>query len=145
MIECDETCLLKDLCCNRTLQNRKFPPVEVFQLSNGHYGLKSASDIKKDDIIIEYTGEIINKAQLDLRQKQYAYDKCLYIFDFGNDLFIDAKFKGSLGRYINHSCEPNSAGFVVYSLGKRKLAIIATEDIPFGMEICFDYGNNNTT
>lgn len=131
-----------ELCENRCLQQNQFPSVEVFLLPNGHRGLRSSTVISKGQIIGEYCGEVIDQKQKDAREKKYDEDKepCNYFFGFTRGLYIDSKDKGSITRYINHSCDGNSFCFNVNSEGELKVAVIANRIIQFGEEITFDYG-----
>ena len=142
-VECDLNCPVGDLCENRCLQQQKLPLVEVFLLPNGHRGLRSSTVIAKGQIIGEYCGEVINQKQKDYREEQYnkAKEPCNYILGFFRGHYIDARVKGSLTRYINHSCDGNSNCFNMNSEGELKVAIIANRIIQIGEEITFDYGS----
>jgi histone-lysine N-methyltransferase SETD1 len=53
---------------------------------------------------------------------------------------IDATAKGSVARFINHSCAANCRAKVFSFDGKsKKLVIIALRDIEVGEEISYDY------
>eukprot|EP01018_Ginkgo_biloba_P022566 Gb_20409 [translate_table: standard] len=52
---------------------------------------------------------------------------------------IDATRKGSLVRFINHSCEPNSETRKRTVLGEIRVGIFPTQDIPAGTELAYDY------
>jgi SET domain-containing protein len=45
----------------------------------------------------------------ETRQKEYAFkgQKHFYFMTLNGNEVIDAGAKGNLGRFINHSCEPN--------------------------------------
>jgi histone-lysine N-methyltransferase SETD2 len=55
----------------------------------------------------EYNGEIINGKDLTVRMESHRLQKHLYIMQLKSGSFLDAMHKGSIGRFINHSCEPN--------------------------------------
>jgi histone-lysine N-methyltransferase SUV39H len=62
---------------------------------------------------------------------------------------IDGQNFGGPSRFINHSCDPN-CGIYVVSYDKNnlflyELAFFATQDIPKGMELTFDYAPGNET
>ena len=57
---------------------------------------------------------------------------------------LDAKWYGSVGRYFNHSCEPNMAKQMVFvdsqDVRTPKIAFFALWDIPPKTELTYDYG-----
>lgn len=61
---------------------------------------------KKWDFVIEYTGEVIRNALADYRELTYneqGFGDC-YMFRASKNTVIDATFKGSEARFLNHSC-----------------------------------------
>lgn len=55
------------------------------------------------------------------------------------DTYLDASRKGSISRFINHSCEPNCT-VEVWTVGRRlRVGIFSLKDIPAGTELTFDY------
>ena len=55
-------------------------------------------------------------------------------------LVIDAKWKGSVARFFNHSCVPNMRGATVYvESDMPRLAFFALKDIRAGTELTWDY------
>lgn len=53
---------------------------------------------------------------------------------------IDATTKGSVARFINHSCAANCTAKVLSFDGRnKKIIIVALRDIDVGEEICYDY------
>ena len=56
-------------------------------------------------------------------------------------LFIDAEKSGNVGRYINHSCRPNSIAISYTTTeGYVVVGIYAKMDIDVNTEITIDYG-----
>ncbi|KAL3265382.1 hypothetical protein HHI36_009589 [Cryptolaemus montrouzieri] len=68
---------------------------------------------------------------------------------FGENIvktIIDPTESGNIGRYINHSCEPNCKLYTIRINNEvPKLCIFACKDINESEEICFDYGENIST
>uniref|UniRef100_A0ACD5UYC0 Uncharacterized protein n=1 Tax=Avena sativa TaxID=4498 RepID=A0ACD5UYC0_AVESA len=62
-----------------------------------------------------------------------------YIIYLNADESIDATKKGSLARFINHSCQPNCETRKWTVLGEVRVGIFAKQDIPIGMELSYDY------
>lgn len=53
--------------------------------------------------------------------------------------YLDARYKGSISRFINHSCEPNCT-VEVWTVGKKlRVGIFSLKSIPSGTELTFDY------
>lgn len=53
--------------------------------------------------------------------------------------YIDARRKGSIFRFINHSCQPNCT-VEMWTVGRRtRVGVFTTKDISSGEELCFDY------
>jgi hypothetical protein len=69
-------------------------------------GLYCTRPFEKDDMVVEYVGEIIGQKLADLRELEYERRrKGYYMFSLEYDQIIDATMKGNKGRFINHSCE----------------------------------------
>jgi SET domain-containing protein len=63
----------------------------------------------------------------------------LYIMELKPNTFLDARRKGSISRFINHSCEPNCT-VEVWTVGKKlRVGIFSLKAIPAGSELTFDY------
>ena len=61
-------------------------------------------------LIALHEGEVIDEEELTRR---FQLDRELnrlhsYYVKLPTGLYVDARFKGGLTRYINHSCEPNT-------------------------------------
>ena len=70
----------------------------------------------------------------------------LYILEnFKNEkriFAIDPTVIGNIGRYINHSCDPNlSKHLVRVDTMYPRVALVAKKDIGVGNELTFDYGS----
>ena len=47
--------------------------------------------------------------------------------------------QGALGRFINHSCEPNCETQKWLVHGELAIGLFATKDVPANTELTFDY------
>jgi SET domain-containing protein len=63
----------------------------------------------------------------------------MYSVALGGGLFVDARRKGNLARFINHSCRPNCVFRKWDVMGLTRIAVVALEDIDSGTELCVDY------
>lgn len=105
----------------------------------GVYAVKS---IPKEEYVIEYVGNRINKkesekrawAQMEMAEKTGA--AAVYIFNLTKKWDLDGSVEWNPARLINHSCEPNCEAI---QEGKR-IYIQALRDIETDEEITFDYG-----
>ena len=52
---------------------------------------------------------------------------------------IDARPKGNLSRFMNHSCNPNCDTQKWRVNGDTRVGLFANRDIPAGTELTFDY------
>ena len=142
-IECNPTtCPAGKLCQNRRLAKREYSKVRNFKTDNARgWGLEACELIPAGGFIIEYVGEVITTEQC--RERLQEQDKTgsdsFYMMGLGPDLVIDARLKANLGRFANHSCEPNCVTQVWNVAGELRVGLFALEDIPSGTEITFNY------
>ena len=105
-------------------------------IPNGGYGLFAQKNIKKDDVVISYIGEILN-TQTALRRNDKSY-----LMRLGTQVYIDANncFL-CLARYINDCRNPAGHNVIFDKNEYEKCAkIIATRNIYLGEELYVDYG-----
>ncbi|KIJ63624.1 hypothetical protein HYDPIDRAFT_92226, partial [Hydnomerulius pinastri MD-312] len=103
------------------------------------WGLYAMEGIAKGEMVIEYLGEIIMTQVADKREKLYDRQDIgsSYLFRIDEDLVVDGTKKGSLGRLINHSCDPNCTAKIITINGEKKAVIYAKQDIELGDEITY--------
>jgi SET domain-containing protein len=99
--------------------------------SNSGLGLFTTFDIKKGDLVIEYTGEKITEAEANRRGGKY-------LFELNDDWTIDGKGRENKARYINHSCKPNS--YPELDENEERIFIYAKRNIKAGEELTYNYG-----
>ncbi|KAI1755829.1 hypothetical protein F4782DRAFT_538266 [Xylaria castorea] len=151
LYECDATnCNVGEkLCQNRAfarLQERtraggKFRVgVEVIKTSDRGYGIRANRCFQANQIIMEYTGEIITEDECDRRMNEkYQDNQCYYLMSFDQNMIIDAT-TGSIARFVNHSCQPNSRMVKWIVSGQPRMALFAgDQDIMTGDELTYDY------
>ena len=122
-------------------------PIEVMETEGKGRGVVTKQDIKKNDLIVEYAGELLSLREALERETQYTNNSetgsFMYFFRFNETKFcVDAtEESGRLGRLINHSrVSPNCVTKVVKFHGKPRLVLVAKCDIEKGVELLFDYG-----
>ncbi|KAI1164897.1 SET domain-containing protein [Nemania serpens] len=151
LYECDSTnCNVGEhLCQNRAfarLQERtraggKFRVgVEVIKTSDRGYGIRANRCFGANQIIMEYTGEIITEEECDRRMNEkYQDNQCYYLMSFDQNMIIDAT-TGSIARFVNHSCQPNCRMVKWIVSGQPRMALFAGDrDIMTGDELTYDY------
>ncbi|KAL0878201.1 hypothetical protein Bca101_027907 [Brassica carinata] len=141
-IEClHGTCPAGDLCSNQQFQKRKYVKFERFQSGKKGYGLRLLEDVREGQFLIEYVGEVLDMQSYEARQKDYASmgQKHFYFMTLNGNEVIDAGSKGNLGRFINHSCEPNCCTEKWMVNGEICVGIFSMQNLKKGQELTFDY------
>lgn len=133
-IECD-----RGMCDNRRLQRGDFARTIVRPDLKGQWGLYARDRVRKGDFLGEFTGEIIEAETFWSRFEEVGNEDNVYFCHLHGVYVIDATKKGSVARFINHSCVPNSA-FLPWTVSRRRrIAVVAMVDIEAGMEITISY------
>ncbi|KAK5656509.1 hypothetical protein OQA88_4486 [Cercophora sp. LCS_1] len=151
LYECDETnCNVgKEHCQNRAFQmltertkkgGRYRVGVEVYKTSDRGYGVRSNRCFEPNQIIMEYTGEIITEEECERRMNEvYKDNECYYLMSFDQNMIIDAT-TGSIARFVNHSCSPNCRMIKWIVSGQPRMALFAGDrPIMTGEELTYDY------
>ncbi|EME38812.1 hypothetical protein DOTSEDRAFT_83490 [Dothistroma septosporum NZE10] len=167
-IGCDETCLNRVMQyeCNEdncaldaaTCSNRPFAEidrrlkkggsfdigVEVVKTDKRGFGIRSTRSFRPDQIIMEYTGEIISEGECQRRMREEYKDKPnYYLMELERGLVIDGT-KGSMARFINHACEPNCTVKMFRVNGVARMGVFAGKSgIMTGEELTYDYNFDN--
>ncbi|CAA2988601.1 histone-lysine N-methyltransferase ASHH1 [Olea europaea subsp. europaea] len=140
--ECtDGYCPCRQHCRNQKFQKCEYARTKLFKTEGRGWGLLADENIKAGQFVIEYCGEIISSAEAEKRSQAYETLglKDAYIISLNANCFIDATRKGSLARFINHSCQPNCETRKWTVLGETRVGIFAKKDISVGNELAYDY------
>lgn len=152
--ECnDSNCKLNTMCNNRafaqlaarTKKGGAFDiGVEVVKTHQRGFGVRSCRTFSPGQIIMEYTGEIISEGECQRRMREEYKDKaCYYLMELERNLVIDGT-KGSMARFINHSCAPNCEVRMVKVNGTPRMGVFAGEaGVGSGEELTYDYNFDN--
>lgn len=164
IFECNNNCTCSiDNCENRLLQIGPFPYLEIVLVSSSSssrpkgYGVRTTIPILAGQFVCEYAGEIIGKEEAISRMKKNNRRGNNYIFWLTEhfrssesddsrmfEIAVDATVFGNIGRYINHSCEPNCKIIPVRIDSLiPKLGIFAMKMIQKGEEITYDYAGGD--
>ncbi|KAL6504861.1 hypothetical protein OROHE_023619 [Orobanche hederae] len=141
-IECVRgTCPCGELCSNQQFQKRRYAKLKWFRCGKKGFGLQALDVISQGQFLIEYVGEVLDIRAYEARQKEYALQghKHFYFMTLNGSEVIDASAKGNLGRFINHSCDPNCRTEKWMVNGEVCVGLFAVRDIKKGEEVTFDY------
>ncbi|KAF2182724.1 hypothetical protein K469DRAFT_690471 [Zopfia rhizophila CBS 207.26] len=144
-LECDcpeeWNCGCGAACQNQRFLRKQYADVTVIKTEKKGYGLRANIDLKPNDFIFEYIGEVINEATFRRRMIQYDEEgiKHFYFMSLTKGEFVDATKKGNLGRFCNHSCNPNCYVDKWVVGDKLRMGIFAERKIKVGEELVFNY------
>lgn len=140
-MECVGDCGCGADCQNQRFQLQQFADVTVFKTEKKGYGLRANTDLYADEFIYEYIGEVIDEARFRRRMVQYDEEgiKHFYFMSLTKGEFVDATKKGNLGRFCNHSCNPNCYVDKWVVGDKLRMGIFAERKIKAGEELVFNY------
>lgn len=149
--ECNDNCkCVGKLCGNKLVQCGPRTGLEIRKTKGKGLGLVTKNVIPSGSFICEYAGRIITpdmaKHLYPIYKSKYSMNYIICINEqFGDKIYktlIDPTENGNIGRYINHSCEPNCDLVVVRVQNNfPKLCIFAKQNISIDEEISFNYGD----
>ncbi|HEX6308819.1 MAG TPA: SET domain-containing protein-lysine N-methyltransferase [Longimicrobiales bacterium] len=117
-------------------RKRTTRPFEVRRSRIQGRGVFATRSIRAGTRLIEYRGEVISDAEADRR---YPFDEDerhhTFLFRLDSGDVIDAGPRGSVAKYINHSCDPNCEAVEE----DDRIFIYALHDIAKGEELVYDY------
>jgi len=111
------------------------------QIPNAGFGLYTAIDIDKDEIIAIYKGKILSEAEINKRVKE---GKDRYFINLLNGSIMDSINSKCFAKYANDANGKSKSKFknnaVITLTDKDKVCLLALKDIPAGDEIFCSYG-----
>lgn len=113
----------------------------VIKTEKKGYGLRAEADLRPQQFIFEYVGEVIHEGHFRRRMRQYDEEgiKHFYFMSLNKGEFVDATKRGNLGRFCNHSCNPNCYVDKWVVGDKLRMGIFAERHIQTGEELVFNY------
>lgn len=136
-------CSVGPNCGNRSISQRKFVKCKPQREQGKGWGLVTLEKVRQGQLVIEYVGEVIDKATKEKRLEEWAIehpnDPNFYIMALSPGWFIDARETANLSRFINHSCDPNCIIHPVNVGGQMRNSIVALRDIARGEFLSYDY------
>ncbi|XP_026791394.3 histone-lysine N-methyltransferase SETMAR [Pangasianodon hypophthalmus] len=153
VFECNALCVCGESCQSRVVQNGLQTRLCVFRTESRGWGVVTLEAIKHGSFVCEYAGEVIGFEEARRRQLSQTPEDKNYIIavqEHGGSqglgvTFVDPAAVGNVGRFLNHSCQPNltMVPVRVHSVVPR-LALFASRDIEPDEELTFDYSGGHT-
>ncbi|KAE9335698.1 hypothetical protein PR003_g12886 [Phytophthora rubi] len=118
----------------------------AFSATHG-WGAYALEPIRKDELVLEYTGELITDEEADRRGAIYDRLSVSYLFGVNSDYVVDAAKKGNKAKFANHKAKEvaNLDVRIIASNGEDRIVLFAREAIEVGAELFFDYGYKHDT
>ncbi|XP_010767626.1 histone-lysine N-methyltransferase SETMAR [Notothenia coriiceps] len=148
VFECNALCSCGDACSNRVVQSGLTLKLEVYSTEKRGWGVRALKSIPKGTFVCEYAGEVISFEEARRRQLAQRAEDNNYIIAVREhagegsvtETFVDPARVGNVGRFLNHSCQPNllMQPVRVHSVVPR-LALFAGRSIDALEELTFDY------
>ncbi|KAI8846450.1 hypothetical protein BC829DRAFT_267261 [Chytridium lagenaria] len=127
VFECSPFCRCWEIGCKNRIvhdgvERLSYMDLMVISASNIHgFGLKATCDIPHGTFIGEVLGQVISPANLDARLKLQSAFKEMNIWVLKHHQLevlshgIDTTYYCNHTRFINHSCNPNVRGVVIFT------------------------------
>jgi hypothetical protein len=140
-MECVGDCHCGRDCQNQRFLRKQYSDVSVIKTDKKGFGLRANTDMKAGDFVFEYIGEVIEERAFRRRMLQYDQEgiKHFYFMSLTKGEFVDATKKGNLGRFCNHSCNPNCFVDKWVVGDKLRMGIFTERKIKAGEELVFNY------
>nr|XP_003410037.2 histone-lysine N-methyltransferase SETMAR [Loxodonta africana] len=148
VFECNAMCQCSDRCKNRVVQRGLQFHLQVFKTDKKGWGLRTLEFIPRGRFVCEYAGEVLGFPEVQRRIQLQTVHDSNYIIAIREhvyngqvmETFVDPTYTGNIGRYLNHSCEPNLLMIPVrIDSMVPKLALFAAKDILPEEELSYDY------
>ncbi|XP_032988197.1 histone-lysine N-methyltransferase SETMAR [Rhinolophus ferrumequinum] len=148
VFECNVLCQCPDRCRNRVVQRGLQFRLQVFKTEQKGWGLRTLECIPKGRFVCEYAGEVLGGSEVRRRVQSQTIHDSNYIIAVREhvwngrviETFVDPTRIGNVGRFLNHSCEPNLLMIPVRTDSTvPTLALFAARDILPEEELSYDY------
>ncbi len=130
-------------CGNRRLSKKQIARCRPMRETGKGWGLITLDGVQPGDLVGEYVGEVLKEEQISERLRKHELlkpnDPNFYIMELEGGWYIDAREKGNLSRFINHSCDPNCKLEKTNVGGYLRIAIICIRPVEPGDFLCYDY------
>ena len=135
--------ILKGRCKNAMIQ-RNIPQRTLKGPSEVHaWGLFAGTDIRANEFIGEYKGEVLSEEESNRRGLVYHYRGLEYLFRLNKEQEIDSSRAGNKMRFINNSNRPRTINVYPQTMlcsGVQRIGLFAKRNLVAGEEMFFNYG-----
>ncbi|KAJ7160997.1 hypothetical protein C8R46DRAFT_357675 [Mycena filopes] len=141
-VECQpDDCRTGAHCQNQRFQRKQYADIEIVQTEKKGFGLRAEVAIPEDTFIYEYVGDVVNPNTFTKRMQNYADEgiQHFYFMMLQKNEYIDATKSGGIGRFANHSCNPNCYVSRWIVGAHVRMGIFAKRDIMQHEELTFNY------
>lgn len=107
---------------------------------NGVFALEA---IPRGTVLCRYGGTLMTHEEADDVYGDSLESGHTFLFTLNDEYIVDGGRRGTIARWINHSCAPNCEAQIVEHASDRRrdrIAIHALRDIAAGEELAYDYG-----
>lgn len=153
IIECSPACSCTPAgqdseCPNRHVQNGLRYRLQVFRTQAKGFGVRTLDAIPEGSYVCSYAGEVIGIEEARRRVARIGDQNPNYIITLkeGADgvITVDPSGVGGVGRFLNHSCDPNLVMFPVRTeCVVPELCLFSRRSILQGAELTFDYSGGD--
>ncbi|TFK37690.1 hypothetical protein BDQ12DRAFT_607516 [Crucibulum laeve] len=141
-VEClPDDCRCRSYCQNQRFQRKDYANIDIVLTEKKGFGLRAEADLPRDTFIYEYVGDVVNPISFKKRMRDYAQEgiQHFYFMMLQKDEFIDATKNGGIGRFANHSCNPNCY-VAKWTVGDYvRMGIFTKRNIRKHEELTFNY------
>nr|XP_037280806.1 histone-lysine N-methyltransferase SETMAR-like [Rhipicephalus microplus] len=147
-IECSSLCTCGTACPIRHVQHGLRCRLQVFKTQAKGFGVRTMEFIHRGSYVCPYAGEVISIEVARQRVSKLARCESNYVMVLRENgvvtLVVDPRSVGGVGRFLNHSCEPNLTITPVRAeCVVPELALFAKRDISAGEELTYDYSDGS--
>ncbi|PAV62635.1 hypothetical protein WR25_10424 isoform D [Diploscapter pachys] len=138
-VQCSSSCDAP-LCANKKFWKRDATKYLIASGPKTKRVLRTRQARRAGEFLCEFAGEVISYDEAVKRVSDYSSDPQTpsRILCLSSRLFIDATIRSNIGRYVRHSCRPNSRIEVWTVGGRLRAGIFSLFEIASGAEITID-------
>ena len=149
--ECHNACKCSTTCINRVVQHGIRVQLELFVDATKGLSVRTLEPLKRGQFVCEYAGEILTESEARNVAEILSPADMNFLFTLRENLsqgvhctYYYPRHKGNIGRFINHSCEPNLSVVPVRIRNSiPHLCLFASRDISEATEVTYDYGHGS--